>query len=179
MEIPKAQGAKNTFLKQLTKTFATPEMEERGGSWTKVEPFKDLPPEVAKEILKGFYSKGAEFLTFYRDALYDVLDSLNPEQLQEHILQGILRTDALPLCIIATGRGNAPPYTADVAENPADPDWVKDASANGFALEKTGGKGPGVGFKTGGPEGARIAKLRMKFATRPFASSVKPTAEGW
>ena len=179
IEVPKGQGAKNTFLKRLVKTYATPEMEARGGSWTKVEPLEGVPPELAREVQVEFYSKGAEYLTFYRDALYNVLDSLTPEQLQEHILQGILRTDALPLCIIATGRGSAPPFTADVAENPSDPDWVKDASANGFALEKTGGKGPGVGFMTGGPEGVKIAKLRMKFATRPFASSVKPTAEGW
>ena len=185
IEVPKAQGAKNTFLKRLTRTYATPEMikaeqsKRKPASWLPVDPFPNLPQPIAKEAQSEFYKKGAEFLTFYRDTLYEVLDSLTPEQLQEHILQGVLRTDALPLCIIATGRGKAPPFTADVAENPSDPDWVKDASANGFALEKTGGKGPGIGFKTGGSEGVKIAKLRMKFATRPFASSVKPTAEGW
>jgi len=141
-------------------------------SWTQAEPLLDLPPGWAQLAEGVFKAAGYKHTEFYRDRVYDVLSNLSDKQLQEHVLLGLLRTDALPLTIIVTGRGNKAPFTANVEENTSNPSWLTDAAANGFTITKSGNNILSIATK-GNKQ--RIVSVRMKWMSRPFASSVKPT----
>ena len=141
-------------------------------SWTKEEPIPNLSPGRARWVSKIFYDAGYEHTSYYRDRVIDVLQTLTQDQLQEHVLVALYRTDALPLTIVATGRGSKKPFTADISENPSDPDWLKEVATNGFSIKKSGTNIISIEPASGGK---RIVSIRMKWMDRPFASSIKPS----
>ena len=178
LQLPAGQGAKGKFYKRLVRTYMgttglANELEsKKPASWTKEEPIPDLSPGRARWISKIFYDAGYEHTSYYRDRVIDVLEKLSKEELQEHVLVALYRTDALPLTIIATGRGSKKPFTADISENPSDPDWLKEVATDGFSIKKSGTNIISIEPASGGK---RIVSIRMKWMDRPFASSVKPS----
>ena len=184
--LPTTIKARKKFLKRIRRTWmgedglaaelASVQNGEKNkvADWAKddIEPLP-ISRAIAKSIEKYFYERTGKIHTqFYRDEVFKILEKLTPDELQEHVLVGLLRTSPLPLTIVATGRGDSPPFTADISENPSDPDWLKDVAANGFSVEKSGNNI--ITLRSGGTK-EKIVNIRMKFSSRPFAGSVKPT----
>jgi hypothetical protein len=182
--LPTTIKARKKFLKRIRRTWmgedglaAELKSVKDGGKnkvadWAKEEPYS-INPEIAKSIEKYFYEDTGKIHTqFYRDEVFKILKNLTPKELQEHVLVGLLRTSPLPLTIVATGRGDTPPFTADISENPSTPKWVEDVAVNGFSVEKSGNN---IITLRSGKTKEKIVSIRMKFSSRPFAGSVKPT----
>ena len=184
IKMPTTIKARKKFLKQIRRTWmgedglaAELESVKNGeknkvADWAKEEPLP-IPRAHASWIEKYFYERTGKIHTqFYRDEVFKILENLTPKELQEHVLAGLLRTSPLPLTIVATGRGDSPPFSADIEENPSNPDWLKDVAAKGFSVEKSGNNI--ITLRSGGTK-EKIVSIRMKFSSRPFAGSVKPT----
>jgi len=184
IKMPTTIKARKKFLKQIRRTWmgedglaAELESVKNGeknkvADWAKEEPLP-IPRAHASWIEKYFYERTGKIHTkFYRDEVFKILKNLTPTELQEHVLVGLLRTSPLPLTIVATGRGDSPPFTADISENPSNPAWLTDVAANGFSVEESGNNI--ITLRSGGTK-EKIVSIRMKFSSRPFAGSVKPT----
>jgi hypothetical protein len=177
-QVPAGQGAKGEFHKRLVRTYMgddglSNELQSRKpDSWTKEEPISNLSSGRARWISKIFYDAGYEHTSYYRDRVIDVLQTLDKKELQEHVLVALYRTDAIPVTIVATGRGSEKPFTADISENPSDPEWLKEVATDGFSIKKSGINIISIEPASGGN---RIVSIRMKWMDRPFASSVKPS----
>ena len=160
-----------------------------------------IPKEVQAKIFELFWQTYAtDYKFYYRDKAFRILQNLTPEEMTEHVLQGLLRVDMVPITIKATGRGKPGNFTATVKKEELVPDWLANLNkAGGWKVVKIGktpariqGGAPGTAPPLGqGDVGAadpaigimagneKILKIRIKFASRPFASSIKPTATGW
>ena len=185
IKMPTTIKARKKFLKQIRRTWmgedglaAELKSVENGEKskaepWTKEEPLL-IPRAHASWIEDYFYKDAGKTHTkFYRDEVFKILKKLTPKELQEHVLAGLLRTSPMPFTIVATGRGDKAPFSADIEENSSNPKWVEVAAANGFAVEKSGNNT--ITLSTGGEEPIKIVNIRMKWSSRPFAGSIKPT----
>lgn len=160
-----------------------------------------IPKEVQAKIFELFWQTYAtDYKFYYRDKAFRLLQKLTPEELTEHVLRGLLRVDMIPLTIKATGRGKPGNFTATIKKEELMPDWLANLNkTGGWKVVKIGktpasiqGGAPGTGPPLGqGEVGAadpaigimagnyKVLKIRIKFAGRPFATSIKPTADGW
>ena len=182
--VPTKKKERTKFYKQLKRTYMGEEgvaaemkkvergEKQRADSWTKEEPL--MIPRAYASLVEGvFYKSGYKHTQYYRDRVFEILDKLSDEDIKRHVLVGLLRTNPMPMTIVATGRGNSSPYSADIETNPSNPPWLVDAAAHGYVIEKSGNNI--LTFYTAGESKQKLVSVRMKWVDRPFAGSIKPT----
>ena len=175
--------AVKTFIKRLEKTvnpIDDPNDEGYDASLDGVKPFSlyEMGPDLAAALVAPIKQEGLKSLSYARDQLLEMYQSLSPEDFKEHFLYFWVRMegDALvPAWIKVTGRGTKGKYTATISQNSET--VAKVASAPKFEFVPVGQTSVGIKYKEGKEE-VKLAKIRMKFGSRSF-TSIKPTGEAW
>ena len=145
----------------------------------------DIPQMTAKERKKFLRSDaalksaadeiGRKILGMLRDSLYAHLDTMDDDDIRNHILEYWMDAGAnYPYYIKVTGRGtDKRGYTATVSD-PIKNEKYKALMSEEITVSKVGSDSIGI---TAG--GSRIMKMRFKYESQKLASSLKMSGDPW
>jgi hypothetical protein len=130
---------------------------------------------ISNKLIKEQTEKiGTNLLSEMRDVLYNKLVKMKKDEIFQHIINDWMNADVLyPPYIKVTGKGNKPPYSADVID-PINNKKLNDLSTLKIKIEKVGNDSIGIKANE-----SKIMKMRLKFESEKMASSVKMSGESW
>jgi len=168
------------FVKRLEKTINPiddPNDEGYDPSLKGISPFSATGMgNLAPILLKNLKTAGGQLLEYARDQVLDTYTNMALDDFKEHFLYFWVRQegDALtPPWIQVTGRGKKTPYSATISKATKKAQDINNET-QGFTFSPVGRDAIGISDS----EGTKLAKIRMKYASRVF-SSIKPTGEPW